>query len=145
MTSKSFNLKSFCQYHRENGYDNKKCYSLKNKVQDLIDSNDLSIDNLDGSENKYVLPYNKNKYIYTNTLPLHDTNTIAQHYSMNIMYDSKTDELNHVVNQVEHVVQSISPPQSQPLLQSRVSCPPQLKPKPKLKPQPKPRQQPKKK
>ena len=74
-----------------------------------------------------------------NPLPTHDTNTIAQPSSMDIVYDSKMDDLNHVVNQVEHVVQSVSPPQSQPLLQSQVSALPQLKPKPKLKCQPKPR------
>ena len=57
---------------------------------------------------------------------------------MDIGYDSNMDDLNHVVNQLEHVVQSISPPQSQPRLQFQVSTLPQLKPKPKLKPQPKP-------
>ena len=42
------------------------------------------------------------------------------------------DDLNHVVNQVEHVFQPISPPQPQPQLQSH------LKPNPKLKTQSKP-------
>ena len=57
---------------------------------------------------------------------------------MDIEYDLKMDDFNHVVSQVEHVVQSVSPPQSQPPLKSQVSILPQLKPKPKLKPQPKP-------
>ena len=47
-------------------------------------------------------------------LPTHDTNIIDQPSSMDIMYDSKMDDLNHMVNQVEYVGQSISPPQSQP-------------------------------
>lgn len=74
--------------------------------------------------------------IYTNPLPTHDTNTIAQPSSMDIVYDSNMDDLNHVFNQVDHVLQSISPPQ--PQLQSQVSTQPQLKHMPKLKHQPKP-------
>ena len=48
--------------------------------------------------------------IYMNHLPTHDTNTIAHPSSIDIMYDSKMDDINHVANQVEHVVQYISPP-----------------------------------
>ena len=60
MVAKSFDLKSFRQYHCQNGHDTKKCYSLKHKVQDLIDSNALSIDNIVGSGNKFVSPLNQN-------------------------------------------------------------------------------------
>ena len=73
-----------------------------------------------------------------NPLPMHDTNTIAQPSSMDIVYDSNIDDFNHMVNQVEHVAPSLSPPQSQPPLQCQVSSLPQLKPNPKLKRQPKP-------
>ena len=126
MVSKYFVPKTFCQYHHENGHDTEKCYSLKYMVCDLIYSNDLSID---GSGNKSFSPPNHNPLI------AHDINVIAQPSSMDIVYDSKMNDLNHVVNQVEHVVQSISP--LQPQLQSQVLAQPQLKPKPKLRPQPK--------
>ena len=130
MTSKAFYLKAFFQYHHHNGHDTKKFYSLKRKVQDLIDSNALSIDNFDGNRNKFVSPPNQNLQIYMNPLPTPNTNTIAQPSSMDIVYDSKMDDLNHVVNQVEHVVQSISPPQPQPQPQpqSQVLFQSQLKP-----------------
>ena len=117
MATKSFDLKVFYQYHFQNGHDIEKCYSLKYKAQDLINSNSLYIDNFDGSGNKYFFPPNQNFQIYMNPLPTHDTNTIAQPSSMNIVHDSKMDDLNHMVNQVDHVIPSISPPQSQPMLQ----------------------------
>lgn len=143
IASKYLDQNDFCQYHRQNGHDTKKCYSLKHKTQDLIDSNALSIDNLDGSGNKFVSPPSQNLQIYMNPLPMHDNNTIAQPSTMEIVYDSKMDNLNHVVNQVKHVGQYVSPPppQSQPQIQPQVQSQPRPKPKPKLKTQPKPRQQ----
>lgn len=63
---------------------------------------------------------------------------------MDIVYDLKMDDLINVVNQVEYVVQFVSPPQPQHFLQTQVLAPPQLNSKPNLKPQPKHRQQPKK-
>ena len=110
MEAKSFDPKAFCQYHHQNGHDTEKCYSLKHKVWDLIDSNPLFVHTFDCSRNKYVSPPNQNLQIYTNPLPIHDTNAIIQPYSMDIVYDSNMDDLNHVVNQVEHLVQSVSPP-----------------------------------
>ena len=57
MVAKSFDLKAF-SYHRQNGHDTKKCYSLKHIFWDLIDYNALSIDNFDGNGNKFVSPPN---------------------------------------------------------------------------------------
>ena len=95
---------------------------------------------------------NKNLQIYMNPLPTHDTNTIVQPFSVDIVYDSKMDDLNHIVNHVEHVVLSklVSPPQPQSQPPVQVPLPqPQLQvlsqPKPKSKPQPKPQKQPKNK
>ena len=48
---------------------------------------------------------------------------------MEIMYDSKMGDVNHMVNQVNHVVPYVSTPQS------RVGCLPQLKHQPKFKAQ----------
>ena len=45
-----------------------------------------------------------------NPLPTHATNTIAQPSSMDIVYDSKMDDLNHIIYQVEHVFQSVPTP-----------------------------------
>ena len=58
--ARSFDPKDFCQCHHQNGHDTQKCYSLKYKVQDLIDSNALFVDDFDGSGNKYVSPPNQN-------------------------------------------------------------------------------------
>lgn len=66
MASKSFDPKAFCQYHCQNGHDTKNYYSLKHKVQDLINSNALSVDNFDGTGNKYVSPPNQHLQIYKN-------------------------------------------------------------------------------
>ena len=87
MASRSFDPKAFCQYHHQNGHDIEKFYSLKHKVQDLINSNALSIDNFDGSRNKKNSSPNQNFQIYTNALPTQDTNIISQPSSIDIMYD----------------------------------------------------------
>ena len=113
IVAKSYDRKDFCQYHHQNGHDIEKCCSLKYKVEDLIDCKALSVDNFDGSGKKYVSPPNQNLQIYRNHLPTHDTNTISQASSMDFMYDSKMDDLNHVVNQMDNVVQYVSPHQSQ--------------------------------
>ena len=73
LASKSFDSKDLCQYHHQNGHDTKKCYSLKYRVQDLIDSDALYVDNFDGSVNKFVSPPNQNFQIYTNPLSTSDT------------------------------------------------------------------------
>lgn len=78
MAFESFDSKAFCQYHCQPSHDTKRCYSLKNTIQDLIDSNALSIDAYDSSGNKSIEPPNQNLQIYTNPLPSHSTNIITQ-------------------------------------------------------------------
>lgn len=51
---KSFDSIIFCQYHHQPSHDIRKCHALKNDIQDLIDSNAISIDVEVNSMNKYV-------------------------------------------------------------------------------------------
>ena len=74
MNSPYFDNKSFCQFHHQLGHDIEKCFSLKGKIQDLIDNNTIS--GVNGKGNKSIAPPNQNLKIFTNPLPSHTSNVI---------------------------------------------------------------------
>lgn len=63
---------SYCHFYRQNGHDIEHCKHLKHLVQDLIDSNHISIGGVNDQWNKFVAPPNQNFQIFTNPMPNHN-------------------------------------------------------------------------
>ena len=68
--SKWYKENEFCAYHRQKGHNTNKCRTLQHKIQDLIDSRKIDVDNP-------VVPSNQNLGIYQNPLPTHQANNVA--------------------------------------------------------------------
>ena len=62
--TKCYKENEFCAYHRQKGHNTNKCWTLQHKIQDLIDSRKIDVDNP-------VVPSNQNLGIYQNPLPTH--------------------------------------------------------------------------
>lgn len=52
----SFDHKAFCPYHCQDNHDIEKCYRLRHKTQDLIDSNTIYVEGVNDKVNKFVAP-----------------------------------------------------------------------------------------
>lgn len=72
----SFDHKSFFQYHYQIIHDTERCYKLKHFIQDLIDSNIITMDGVKDKGNKSATPANQNLKIFINPLPSHYANVV---------------------------------------------------------------------
>ncbi|GLJ19066.1 hypothetical protein SUGI_0342280 [Cryptomeria japonica] len=75
ITSPYFDNKAFCHFHRQPGHDTEKCFSLKGKIQDLIDNNTIFVSRVNDKGNTSVAPPNQNLQIFTDPLPSHTSHT----------------------------------------------------------------------
>ncbi|GLJ39441.1 hypothetical protein SUGI_0805560 [Cryptomeria japonica] len=95
-----FDNKSFCQFHRQPGHDTEKCFSLKGKIQDLIDNNTISVSGVNDKGNTSVAPPNQNLKIFTDPLPSHTSNVIETNDS-SFSLDGLVSMTPNVINFVE--------------------------------------------
>lgn len=97
----SFDPKAFFQYHRQVDHYSKKYYKLKHVIQDLIDSNTITMESVNDKGNKFVPPPNQNLQIFTNYLPSHSTNVVELKKPDYVTVDDMCVEANNVVNLIE--------------------------------------------
>lgn len=93
--------KAFCKYHHQPDHDTEKYYSLRSRIQDLIDNNTISIAGVNDIGKKYVAPPNQNLQIFTNPLPSHST---LMSLSMSILPFFSNDvglQSNNMVNLID--------------------------------------------
>lgn len=97
----TFDPKAFCQYHRQARHDTEKYYQLKHAIQDLVDSNTITVEGVNDKGNKSVSPPNQNVQIFTNPLPSHSANVVEPKCSNTIVPIEMCVEANNVVNLIE--------------------------------------------